>query len=295
MALVGCDNPAMPSPPVPPYHELMWPALEATKALGGSATNSEMNERAIAIAGLTEEQQAVPHDPRQSEVVYRLHWARTYLKGIGALDNSARGVWSVTEHGRSVTKEVMETERKAWLASRRTSPKAPKPPNGGPPGPDGVDWKDALLARLIALPASGFERLSQRILREAGFINVNVTGRSGDGGIDGMGTYRISLVSFPVYFQCKKYAGSVSAGAVRDFRGAMAGRGEKGLLITTGTFTREATNEATRDGVVPIELIDGDRLCDLLAEYGVGVDVTQRVENVVTVKPEFFDEYDLAE
>jgi restriction system protein len=71
----------------------------------------------------------------------------------------------------------------------------------------------------------------------------------------------------------------------------MAGRGEKGLLITTGSFTRDAQAEAIRDGAPPVELIDGDRLCDLLREYGLGVEVRQRVEEDVVVNPEFFDEY----
>jgi restriction system protein len=75
----------------------------------------------------------------------------------------------------------------------------------------------------------------------------------------------------------------------------MAGRGEKGLLITTGSFTRDAQAEAIRDGAPPVELIDGDRLCDLLREYGLGVDVRQRIEEDVVVNPEFFDEYGLTE
>lgn len=152
-------------------------------------------------------------------------------------------------------------------------------------------WKDQLIARLMQLPPDGFERLAQRILREAGFVNVTVTGKSGDGGIDGVGTYRLSLVSFPVYFQCKRYKGAVTPGAVRDFRGAMAGRGEKGLLITTGSFTRDAQAEATRDGAPPVELIDGDRLCGLLKEFRPGIEIRQRIEEDVTVNPSFFDEY----
>jgi restriction system protein len=133
--------------------------------------------------------------------------------------------------------------------------------------------------------------LAQRILREAGFVNVTVTGKSGDGGIDGAGTYRISLVSFPVYFQCKRYKGVVTPNIVRDFRGAMAGRGEKGLLITTGSFTRDAQAEAVRDGAPPVELIDGDRLCDLLREYRLGVDIRQRIEEDISLDAGFFDEY----
>jgi restriction system protein len=121
------------------------------------------------------------------------------------------------------------------------------------------------------VPPDGFERLAGRLLREAGFVNVTVTGRSGDGGIDAVGVYRVSLLTFPVYVQCKRHRGSVGAGAVRDFRGAMAGRGEKGLLITTGSFTGEARQEATRDGATPIDLVDGEELCDLLKGFRLGV------------------------
>jgi hypothetical protein len=130
--------------------------------------------------------------------------------------------------------------------------------------------------------------LSESPLREADFDSVNVTGRSGDGGIDGLGVYRLGLVSFPVFFQCKRYRGSVSPSAVRDFRGAMAGRGDKGLLITTGTFTADAKKEATRDGAPPIDLIDGDRLCDLLKRYDLGVHTTTRTVEDVTIDSTFF-------
>ena len=287
------------APKIPQYHELMWPALQATKELGGSATVSEMNERAMAAAGITEEQQAVQHgeEGRMSEVEYRLHWARTHLKGIGALENSARGVWAVTDRGRSMSDPEMRAATKAWRDSfrerrlaRRASQAAEAEGRDEEADAEG-DWKDQLIARLLQLPPDGFERLAQRILREAGFVNVTVTGKSGDGGIDGAGTYRLSLVSFPVYFQCKRYKGSVTPGVVRDFRGAMAGRGEKGLLITTGSFTRDAQAEATRDGAPPVELIDGDRLCDLLKEFRLGIDVRERIAEDVTVNPGFFDEY----
>ncbi len=134
-----------------------------------------------------------------------------------------------------------------------------------------------------------FERLAQRLMREAGFTNVDVLGRSGDGGLDGVGTYRQSLVSWTVYFQCKRYQGSVSSAAVRDFRGAMSGRGEKGLLITTGTFTASAKDEATRDGAPSLDLVDGARLCDLLRDYGLGMAATPRTVYDVTVHSEFFE------
>src|SRR2546421_9325536 len=277
----------------------MWPCLQATRELGGSATGREMNERAMELAGLSEAQQAVPHgtESRISEVEYRLNWARTYLKGIGALENSARGVWSVTDHGRTLTEAAMHAETRTWKAQLNERHRAlrgtEQPADEDEAGAEAeeMSWKDVLISRLLELPPEGFERLAQRILREAGFVNVTVTGKSGDGGIDGAGTYRISLVSFPVYFQCKRYKGVVTPGTVRDFRGAMAGRGEKGLLITTGSFTRNAQAEAVRDGAAPVELIDGDRLCDLLREYRIGVEVRERIEQVVAVNPGFFDEY----
>src|ERR1019366_7959477 len=121
-------------------------------------------------------------------------------------------------------------------------------------------------------PAAGFKQLCQRVLREAGFVQVTVTGRSGDQGIDGYGTLQLNLlVSFKVLFQCKRYKESVSSPQVRDFRGAMAGRADKGLIITTGTFTAEARREGLRDGVPPIELIDGDKLIDLLESLELGL------------------------
>ena len=142
----------------------------------------------------------------------------------------------------------------------------------------------------MGMRPDAFERLARRLLREAGFNSVNVTGQSSDGGIDGLGVYRLGLVSFPVFFQCKRYRGSVSPSAVRDFRGAMAGRGDKGLLITTGSFTSDAKKEATRDGAPPVDLIDGDRLCELLKRYDLGVRTETRTVEDVTIDPAFFGE-----
>jgi restriction system protein len=148
-------------------------------------------------------------------------------------------------------------------------------------------WKDKLLEILRGVRPDAFERLAQRLLREAGFIKVEVTGRSGDGGIDGIGVLRVNLLSFQVLFQCKRYQASVGAGAIRDFRGAIVGRSDKGLLITTGTFTPDAKREATRDGAPAIDLIDGDQLCDLLKQLKLGVR-TDMVEKM-TVEPIWFE------
>jgi restriction system protein len=175
-----------------------------------------------------------------------------------------------------------------WLPASGTVQGAPDLEAGV--GEQAADWKSALLQRLQELPPDVFERLAQRLLREAGFTKVSVTGRAGDGGIDGVGVYKVSLMSFPTFFQCKRYKGAVGPGSVRDFRGAMAGRGGKGLLLTTGSFTKEAKAEATRDGAPLIELIDGEELCDLLKQYDLGVSTRQRIEEDVLVVNEFFDD-----
>jgi restriction system protein len=134
------------------------------------------------------------------------------------------------------------------------------------------DYREEVLGILLKLPPGGFERLAQRLLREAGFTQVLVTGKSGDGGIDGVGTLQVNpLVSFKVLFQCKRYCSAVSPSQVRDFRGAMAGRADKGIIITTGSFTAEARREASRDGVPPIELIDGEKLVDMLEKLELGL------------------------
>src|SRR6185437_16138890 len=136
-------------------------------------------------------------------------------------------------------------------------------------GTGGASWRGG----------SAFERLCQRVLRESGFVKVEVSGRSGDGGIDGTGVLRLNLLSFQVLFQSKRYRGSVGSSVVRDFRGAMVGRADKGLIITTGTFTAEARREATRDGAPAIDLVDGEALCDLLKSLRIGVKV-ETVESV---------------
>ena len=138
------------------------------------------------------------------------------------------------------------------------------------------------------IPAAAFERLSQRILRESGFTRVEVSGKSGDGGIDGAGVLRVNLISFQVVFQCKRWKGSVGPEVIRNFRGAMQGRADKGLIITTGTFTAEARKEATRDGAPAIDLIDGEAFCRLMKDLGLGIRVKEVQVEEVSLDEEFF-------
>jgi len=247
---------------IPTYDRLMNPVIQALQILGGSGTIDEIDNKATEVIGLSDEQLEVLHDEKggQTEVAYRLAWARTYLKKFGILENSARGVWALTPQGtRAETideKEVVQFVREKLKNGRQTVDEEKI-------GESGIEqsWRDELLQTLLKMDATAFERLIKRMLRESGFIQVEVTGRSGDRGIDGKGIMRLSgLLSFHVIFQCKRYRDSVTPNLVRDFRGAMVGRADKGLFITTGTFTKEAIREATRDGAPAIDLIDGEQL-----------------------------------
>lgn len=272
---------------LPSFDELIIPTLKALIDLGGSGSVEEINNRVYEIANLSDASLQVPHsndNDTRSEVDYRLAWSRTYLKKYGLVENSARGIWALSKADIDIDKldyvTIVKNVRGQSKSTKTTSDK------------DDMDistqselevtqevdvmeqWRDKLLQTLYNITPATFERLAQRILRESGFSQVEVTGKSGDGGIDGKGIVRMSgLLSFHVIFQCKRYKGSITPSQIRDFRGAMQGRADKGLFITTGSFTREATKEATRDGAPPIDLIDGELLCDKLKELKLGVSI----------------------
>ncbi len=270
------------------------PLLDALRALGGSGTPDEVVERIAIDLGLSDEAQDDPLPSGESRFRNQVAWARFYLVREGLIDSSRRGVWSLTERGRA-TKLSLEQAREIrskWVRFFQEQ----RQRKAGAPEPDSVHLEEDTVANidgelielLLKLPPAGFERLSQRLLREAGFIQVVVTGRAGDGGIDGYGTLQVNpLVSFKVLFQCKRYTGSVSPSQVRDFRGAMSGRADKGIIISTGTFTAEARREASRDGAPPIELIDGEKLVGMFKELELGLKPVKTYE----IDESFFDEF----
>jgi restriction system protein len=270
----------IPMTQVPTYDQLMNPTLQALKSLGGSGTIEEIYNKVTELVGLTNKQLEVLHDPErggQTEIEYRLAWSRTYLKKYGIVENSSRGVWALTAQGRQLERVDVSAVKRFVQEELKQRKAAPEGNDLAEPISE-LSWRDDLLATLLKLEPAAFERLIQRLLRESGFIQVEVTGQSGDGGIDGKGIMRLGgLLSFHVRFQCKRYSGSVTASHIRDFRGAMVGRADKGLLITTGNFTKDAVKEATRDGAPAIDLVDGDQLISKLKELGLGVQ-TKRVE-----------------
>lgn len=279
----------------PEFIRFFRPIIEVMKSLGGSGTASEIVDRSIELAKVTEEEQQAVNKNGLSRVKNQVHWARQYLVWAGYLGSSKWGVWNLTELGSSVnlsTFNPLDTFKS--IQSKRTQYRKPTEPESqrveeGLSGEEEPkDYRTVLLDLIKSLPPSGFERLTQRLLRESGFQHVSVTGKSGDGGIDGVGTLQVNpFVSFSVLFQCKRYQGAVTPSQVRDFRGAMTGRADKGLIITTGTFTLEAKKEARRDGVPPIELVDGDTLVEMFERHELGL-IPKRTYDV---DEKFFDEY----
>lgn len=284
----------------PKFVQLFGPVIEALKRLGGSARPSEVRDVVAEIVHLSDEEAAELTSSGTVRFDNKVNWARFYLAKAGVIDASRRGVWTLTEKGRAMpplTHEVAMTLFRE-VQSQFRSPAATTetlPDDGETDAPTdeaavsaGPNHRALVIQALLGLSPSGFEAFSQRLLRESGFQDVKVTGRSGDGGIDGIGILEVNaLVSFKVLFQCKRYTGTVTPSQVRDFRGAMMGRADKGIVLTTGSFTSEARKEAVRDGVPPIELVDGEKLVNMLEELELGL-VPVRAYRI---DESFFDEF----
>jgi restriction system protein len=276
---------------VPRVVDLFVPTIQALKSLGGSASIEEIDESVADILAVSDAvREQLHNDGPRTKLEYRCAWARSWLKAAGLVANSDRGVWALTAQGDAVTDAefggIPQKVRHAVYEARKKKEQAASIEPEEDLEDNSADWKEQLLDALISMSAEAFERLAQRILRESGFTRVQVTGKSKDRGIDGTGVLRMNLLSFHVLFQCKRWQGSVGSSVVRDFRGAMQGRADKGLILTTGTFSAEARREATRDGAPAIDLIDGEALCELLKELRLGV-VVKQVEEM-EVEPNFF-------
>lgn len=269
---------------VPAFDEMMNELLQAIKDLGGSGTIREIDKKTIEILELSPATLDIMH-PKTSktEIEYRLAWARTYLKIYGLLENSTRGIWSLSPQGRAIkevnpaeiVREVRQNQKDRGRLDDSINLEDEDLKNDGVEAPEEIQsWREKLKMVLYKLKPDAFERLTQRILRESGFTQIEVLGKTGDGGIDGIGIVKLNgIVSFQMLFQCKRYIKDrkVSNNEIRDFRGAMQGRTDKGLFITTGKFSVPAIQEANRPGTPSIDLIDGDDLVEKLRELQLGV------------------------
>ena len=273
------------------YKDLINPTLKALKELGGSANSDEIEEKIIENLKLTDDQINDIHKGSRTKLNYQLAWAKNNLKNAEILENSKRGIWSLTEKGKKIESvdesELLKSVFEKNIKKRYSIEDKENEPTENTEINE-IKWEDELLEIIKNISPDAFERLCQRLLRELGFVDVKVTGKVGDGGIDGSGIIKINgTLSFHVVFQAKRFAKSVSSSVIRDFRGAMVGRADKGLVMTTGTFTRDAILEARRDGAPNIDLVDGVDFVKKLKYLNLGVEIEQ-IEKV-KINKEWFE------
>lgn len=277
---------------IPKYDDLFNPLLKAMHKLGSSASISEQEELVSSILNISESDLSLIHKGNRTKLSYNLAWARTYLKKYGLLDNTTRGVWILTSKGQT-TKSVEKEKVKKFVQNLdKENIEINEDEDQGQSVSEELSWQDNALEAVKSMKPDAFERLCQRVLRESGFIQVEITGKSGDGGIDGHGVLKLGkLLSFHVHFQCKRYKDTVPSSVIRDFRGAMVGRADKGIIITTGTFSRDARLEARRDGAPPLDLVDGTDLIYMLKDFRMGINVRDKIVEELTVDINWFNDF----
>lgn len=272
--------------------------LDALRKLGGSAEARETYDLIADAVKLPIEERERRNKSGNVRFQNQVQWARQYLVWAGLIDGSRRGIWTLTPEGAKthLTEEQSRQIVQRWVKIQYEA-REPKlkqteiiPTVQGEievRTPEEAEEHE-LLEVLQSLSADGFERLCKRLLHEYGLERVVVTGKSHDGGLDGTGILRLNpFVTMKVLFQCKKIRSSVSRAQVGDFRNAVLGRAEKGIFITTGWFSPDAEKEANRDGVIPIEMVDGERLVELFEAKQLGL----RRKEVFEVDHSFFDQF----
>ncbi|MGH7863604.1 MAG: restriction endonuclease [Candidatus Binataceae bacterium] len=258
----------------------MGPILDALRELGGSGKPREVCDLIAERQGLSDKKLEETLKSGQTRYYNQVHWARQYLVWEALLDGSTRGVWSLTPIGYMTSLDTATAHKVflKWVKVHASARKKTEEDRNESPVPTEVevvadtDHKFLLLELLKKVTPEGFERICARLLRESGFEKVTVTGGPKDEGIDGLGILQVNpFVSFKVLFQCKRYKGPVSRAQVGDFRNAMLGRADKGIIITTSTFTADARREADRDGAPPVELVDGEKLVEMFERANLGL------------------------
>lgn len=272
------------------------PLLDALRQLGGSAKPREASDKIAENLKLQDDKLNETLKSGQARYYNQVAWARQYLAWEGLLDTSQHGIWALSTSGEKTTLNIEQARQifLKWVDIHRKAKNdisereiIDEQEESGPDILQPINQSD-LLQVLQSLTPEGFEKICQRLLRESGFEKVVVTGQSHDGGIDGYGTLEMNpFVRFKVLFQCKRYKGTVSRAQVGDFRNAMIGRAEKGIIMTTGTFSRDAIKEANRDGAPQVELVDGEKLVEMFKRVELGV----KPRTIYEVDLPFFEPY----
>ncbi|TGM33905.1 hypothetical protein EHQ71_00005 [Leptospira levettii] len=184
------------------FNKLFSPTLLALKELGGSGRNEEIEEKVIKILKLKDEEVNDIHRGNVTKLNYRLRWARNYLKNAGYLENSSRGVWALIGpalHDINISEDSIIKAAKLATASIQNDNQSQinETVEPIPTTQEEIQesWREILLTTIKGIEPDQFERLTQRLLRELGLSDVEVTGRSGDRGIDGKGLLKLGVIS----------------------------------------------------------------------------------------------------
>ena len=294
-----CKHPRMPGGPK--FIRFFWPLIAALRELGGSAKPREAIDLVLDTLAIPDDERAERTKSGSLRVENQVHWARNYLVWAGLLDGSKRGWWQLSKEGWSLPleeqdhdsahalfKQVRADRDDEWgqnsgVDDDEADPEQPPAPASPGESAD-VELITAVRSTVLALDPTGFEHLCKRLLTELGLTQLRTVGQAGDRGIDVEGHLRVNpVVSFRVGVQCKRYADGnpVTPRQVRELQGAL-GPFDRGIFITTSVFTQKAEEQAGAPGYKPIDLIDGERLVELLIERRLGI------KDVTIVDEEFF-------
>ena len=272
---------------IPSEKDIEFPLLQEIEAAGGQGRPSELYDKvARHFPQLTSADQEVRH-LRSGLLIWanRVAWARQHLVNKGELDASVHGIWKITDKGRARLGVV------------------PPPPPPPPPFPASTigelldrerqQVRTQLHELLMNLHPQQFEEFAAKLLESLGFTDVEVTKFVGDGGIDGYGNLEMGVVKVRAAFQVKRWRNNVPPAEINQFRGAIQGEYDQGIFITTSDFSDEAKRVSSRRGVVPIVLINGDRILNIMLEKGLGV--RQEPLAVAKIDDEFFTAFGTTE
>lgn len=280
----------------PRFIRFLWPVIRALRELGGSAKPREVVDLVVDMLEISDDERAERTKSGSLRVDNQVHWARNYLVWDGLLDGSQRGRWALSNAGWAVVlddetaetaydlfKRVRAAHSDEWgQSSTDESPDPELPPQPVDDEESGeVSLAGDLRSTVLGLSPAGFENLCKRLLTELGLVQLRTVGQAGDRGIDVEGHLRVnSIVSFRVGVQCKRYAdgNQITPRQIREFQGAL-GPFDRGIFMTTSVFTHQAEDQATSPGYKPIDVIDGERLVELLLEYRLGIRQTTIIDH----------------
>lgn len=260
---------------MPKQAEIYIPLLRCLDEMGGKGRPSEIYQRIRKFfPDLNDSDLAEVLSSGGNKWTNRVQWARNRLIVRGEMSNPERGVWAITEKGQArLTKYRGSDQGVAEADESELVPMRLIPlPNLEEVAEEYEEaFKQKALQKLQDLTPQQFERFAGGLLAAYGFSNVKVTGKSGDGGIDGHGKLKVGLAMMNVAFQCKRWQGQVGRPDVDKFRGAIQGEFEQGIFFTPSDFSQPAREASIKKGAVPVVLINGDAIVQLMIDKGLGV------------------------